>query len=227
MSSPVDFNASREPNPIGNHGLSSSEGSWSVMNSKYELHLSESPDIHLHRAHAKISHSPRPSTSGSEHCCSQQTSIRDSSLIPDPLKVGKNSMSWDPAVGKMYQNKNNNKHSMSSAAPHSRSMATEKALRQTLFQMKAQIAELRISLSLCESKLSQMTDELSEMKSAPDTKYESKSSQTLLDKNHKPEYPITAPDLDVTDSKQLAFLSSVAATGVSAQRKRGQKVPAI
>lgn len=225
MPSLVDSNTSREPNPIGNHGLSSSEGSWSVMNSKYELHLSASPDIHLPRAHAKISYSPRPSTSGSEHRGSQQTGIRDNSLIPGPLKVGKSSMSWDPAVGKMY--KNNNKHSMSSAAPHSRPLATEKSLEQTLFQMKAQIAELRMSLSLCESKLSQMTDELSGMKSTSDTKNESQSSQTLVDKNHKPEYPIPAPDLDVTDSKQLAFLSSVAATGVSAQRKRGQKAPMI
>lgn len=215
----LDFNASREPIPIENHGVSD-ECSWSVMNSKYELHLSDgSPNIHLPRAHAKIPHSPGLASSATQHQHqrSQQTNIADSSLIPHPLKIGKKPVSWDPEVGEMPRKKSNKKRSISTTALHSRISATENAVEQHLFHLRAQVAELRMGLSLCESTLSQMADQLSQMKPSP----------TLSSNHHKPKHPIPAPDVGHTGSKPLAFLSSVNPMGVNAQPKRGQKASAI
>lgn len=207
------------PNPIDTHGTSPNEASWSVINAKYELHLSdESPGIHLPRAHAKKSHSPRPSASATatEYQGSRQANIADPDIIPYPLKIGKKAASWSPGVGDMHKKKSKNKHPLSTTAPHSGQLTVEMVLEQQLFQVRAQITELRMSLSLCESKLSQMADELLEIKSDPTPSH-----------NHdKPQHPITAP-APAPDYNHLTTLSSVNATGVSAQRKRSKKTSAI
>lgn len=121
----------------------------------------------------------------------------------------------------MYQRKSNSKHSLAANIPHPGGSTIEIILEQHLFQISAQIAELKMSLSLCESKLSQLADEFVEIK----------SSQSLSGSHFNPECWISptpiAPDINDTSPNQLDLLSSVNATGVSAQLKRGHKASVI
>lgn len=142
-------------------------------------------------------------------------------------------MIWGSANKQLYRDiKSSNAYSETlktnteSAKPQPQKSATEEALEQQLAQMEHRGSELKQMLDYCEDKLSQVTSELSEIKSeqlpvASGTNSRPVSSQMFSDERQRElEYYMSVMNIDIVDAKQMALLSHVSRMGESAQRQR-------
>lgn len=134
-----------------------------------------------------------PSSPGIEDQTAERNDCCDSDIVPAPLLLKKKPMIWGSANKQLYRAikscnaySETSKTNTESAKPQPQKSATEEALEQELAQMEHRDSELKQMLDSCEDKLSQVTSELSEIKSehlpaASGTNFRPVSSQMFSD----------------------------------------------
>ena len=187
-------------------------------------------DLSLSLDWGRLSVSPRPSNASMR--VPDQSNYQDNNaIVPAPLRLRK-MFPDNPANSKLFQTITATEtHSKGTgtitdlAEENQPKSATEEALEDRLAEMEHQTAELRRMLTICEAKMTQMTNELSQAKSmtsgssanpssSSDCYYWSSCSAQMQNQT-------TFMDIDICqDAKQMALLAHLNLVGLSAQRHR-------
>lgn len=187
-------------------------------------------DLSLSLDWGRLSVSPRPSNASMR--VPDQSNYQDNNaIVPAPLLLRK-MFPHNLANSKLFQ-------TITAAEAHSEGTgtitelaeenqpqsATEKALEDRLAEMEHQTAELRRMLAICEAKMTQMANELSQAKSmtsGPSANPSSSSDRYSWSTcSAQMQNQTTFMDIDICqDAKQMALLAHLNLVGMSAQRHR-------
>ena len=233
VSSLMDVDSLRDKGPnTTNDADISPTGLLYVVNPDPEPQLPNKAhsDLSLSLDWGRLSVSPRPSNASMR--VPDQSNYQDNNaIVPAPLRLRK-MLPHNPANSKLFQTITATEtHSKGTgtitdlAEENQPKSATEEALEDRLAEMEHQTAELRRMLTICEAKMTQMTNELSQAKSmtsgssanpssSSDCYYWSSCSAQMQNQT-------TFMDIDICqDAKQMALLAHLNLVGLSAQRHR-------
>ena len=234
VSSVMDVDSLRDKGPKATSDADISQtGLLYVVNPDPEPQFSNNKahsDLSLSLEWGRLSVSPRPSNASMR--VPDQSNYQDNNaIVPAPLRLRK-MLPHNPANSKLFQTITATEtHSKGTgtitdlAEENQPKSATEEALEDRLAEMEHQTAELRRMLTICEAKMTQMTNELSQAKSmtsgssanpssSSDCYYWSSCSAQMQNQT-------TFMAIDICqDAKQMALLAHLNLVGLSAQRHR-------